>query len=79
MNGQSKIVKASELGTRCWLPRRFIEGERCPRVMRCKYPEKKTCKAVDAEITYQKEQLQKIAGQIKSKVFQLERNKAGID
>lgn len=73
-----KIVKANELGTNCWLNARFIQGGRCPRVIRCKYPQKKTCKAVDTEIAYQKERLRKIAEQVKRKIFQLERNKAGI-
>ena len=43
-------VSIQELGTNCWLPGRFIEGKRCCRIMQCNYPEKKTCKAVDAEI-----------------------------
>ena len=45
-------VTIEELGVNCWLPRRFIEGERCCRVMDCTYPEKKTCRAVDAEIDW---------------------------
>jgi hypothetical protein len=43
-------VKASELGTNCWLAVRFSGGE-CKTVERCKYPEKKTCKAYkDAQV-----------------------------
>ncbi len=49
-------VTIQELGTNCWLPRRFIEGKRCCRVMECSYPEKRTCKAVDAEIAWLHEQ-----------------------
>ena len=50
--GKAAIVTSKELGTNCWLPIRFIEGSRCQRVMECTYPEKKTCKAVYAEIAY---------------------------
>lgn len=48
---QHAIVKSSELGTNCWLPVRFCGG-RCQRVLDCKYPEKRTCKAVQTEIEY---------------------------
>lgn len=44
-------VKLSELGKNCWLAERFVGG-RCKRVMDCKYPEKKACKAVDSEIAH---------------------------
>ncbi len=47
-----EIVKASDLGIRCWLPARFIEGVRCHRIDRCTYAEKKACEAVKAEIKY---------------------------
>lgn len=54
------IVNSSELGTNCWLPVRFCGG-RCQRVMVCKYPEKRTCKAVQTElehsITYTQQQV----------------------
>jgi len=50
--GKSAIVTLKEMGFNCWLPKRFIEGSRCDRVMECTYPEKKTCKAVNAEIAY---------------------------
>lgn len=49
-------VSIQELGTNCWLPRRFIEGKRCCRVTTCNYPEKRSCKAVDAEIAWLHEQ-----------------------
>lgn len=45
-----KIVSSKELGFNC-SPHRFCGG-RCPRVMACNYPEKATCKAVQAEIDY---------------------------
>jgi hypothetical protein len=51
------IVTLKELGTNCWLPRRFIKGRRCPRVFDCTYPEKKTCRAVDAEIAHMQRRL----------------------
>jgi len=53
---QVASVSIQELGMNCWLPRRFIEGSRCCRVMECNYPEKRTCKAVDAEIAWLHEQ-----------------------
>jgi len=37
-------IKQSELGTNCWLPVRFCGGN-CKILEKCKYPEKKTCKA----------------------------------
>lgn len=47
------VVTASELGTSCWQPCRFIQKDgRCPRVWTCSYPEKKTCQAVHAEIAH---------------------------
>lgn len=46
------IVDSSELGLNCWLPAQYVDGVRCGRVMRCTYPDKKTCKAVDAEIAH---------------------------
>ena len=49
---KTAIVSSKELGTNCWLACRFLEGGRCLRVMRCNYPEKRTCKAVDTEISY---------------------------
>ena len=49
---RTAIVTIKELGTNCWLSERFIEGSRCCRVMDCNYPEKRTCKAVDAEIAW---------------------------
>lgn len=54
---RTAIVSFKELGSNCWLPRRFIEGNRCPRMMRCRYPERKTCKAVDTEIRHLNQRL----------------------
>ena len=39
-----KIVSSKKLGYNCWLVARFC-GSTCSRVKRCKYPEKKRCKA----------------------------------
>lgn len=64
-------VKFSELGTNCWLPRRFIQGERCQRVFDCHYPEKRTCKAVDTELAYLKQQAVDTIQQIHAKMKQL--------
>jgi len=44
---KNAIVKVKDLGD-CWSPARFCES-RCARVLECHYPEKKTCKAVEAE------------------------------
>lgn len=49
---KTAIVSSKERGTNCWLAGRFIEGKRCCQVLKCTYPEKKTCKAVDAEIDH---------------------------
>lgn len=46
------IISSKELGTNCWLPKRFIKGGRCDRVYLCNYPEKKNCQAVHSEIAY---------------------------
>ena len=46
------VVNFNDLGTSCWLPKRFIQRQRCERVQACKYPEKQTCKAVGAEIDF---------------------------
>lgn len=43
-------VSSKELGTNCWLPKRFLKGSCCDRVWTCSYPEKKHCMAVQAEI-----------------------------
>ncbi len=46
-------VTSQELGTNCWHPRRFVEaGSRCEYVYRCRYPEKRKCKAVLGEIDF---------------------------
>jgi len=49
------VVEASELGTNCWHPCRFIQEDgRCCRIWTCSYPEKKTCQAIHAEIAHTK-------------------------
>lgn len=65
------IVSSKELGTNCWLSARFIEGKRCCLVMRCTYPEKKTCKAVDAEIAYLREEMRKLKASTNDKISKL--------
>lgn len=71
INSQTVIVSSKELGTRCWSSARFVEGKRCPRVMQCKYPEKKTCKAVDAEIAHLKAQRLKVVIWANAKIIKL--------
>jgi len=54
---RAAVVTLKELGTNCWLPRRFVQrGSRCDRVYCCNYPEKKKCQAVHAEIAYLKKE-----------------------
>jgi len=58
---KTAIVSSKELGTNCWLAKRFVEGgSRCDRFMLCKYPERETCRAIDAEIAYLQEQRAKL-------------------
>ena len=50
-------VSVKELGTNCWHPCRFIKDDgRCDRLYVCKYPERKTCQAVHAEIAHLKQE-----------------------
>ena len=56
-----KVVSSSLVGSNCWLPCRFGGGGRCLSVARCKYPEKKECKAVNVEIQYLKNMAREIA------------------
>jgi len=65
------IVSSKELGTRCWLACRFIDGKRCPRVMRCKYPEKKTCRAVITELNYLRNESKRLVSDIDNKIDRL--------
>ena len=73
---KTAIVSVKELGTNCWLTRRFIPGGRCQRVFACKYPEKKTCEAVKTELTYLREHskqlIDEIKGNTKASIKQLE-------
>jgi len=47
------VVSVKELGTNCWLPRRFVtDGTRCSHIWTCSYPEKKICQAIHVEIAY---------------------------
>lgn len=68
-------VTIQELGTRCWLPKRFVEGGRCDKVFRCDYPEKKTCKAVDAEIKHLSKRLEDATEGLQAKIEQLWRER----
>jgi len=40
----TRILSSKKLGVNCWLAVRLLGGK-CDRVKRCKYPEKKRCKA----------------------------------
>lgn len=68
---KTAIVSSKELGTRCWSTARFIEGKRCDRVMQCNYPEKKACKAVDAELAYLHEEKRRLSANIHAKISKL--------
>lgn len=65
------IVSSKELGTNCWITARFIDGLRCPRVMSCKYPEKKTCRAVIAELNYLRNESKRLVSYIGNKIDKL--------
>lgn len=67
---RTAIVSSKELGTNCWLARRFIEGTRCDRLYVCKYPERKTCQAVHAEIAHLKQEQVRLMNQS----IQIDRN-----
>ncbi len=69
-------VRIGELGTNCWKSERFIDGHRCERVLECKYPEKKICKAVPAEIAFLEKQKKNNIDAIDEKIAQL-RSKTG--
>lgn len=71
---RTAIVKASELGTNCWAAVRFAGGGRCRLWATCKYPEKATCKAREAEIEYLERRLSeclKLAVRIKAEINSL--------
>lgn len=58
---QTAIVTLKELGINCWLPKRFVEGgSRCDRFMLCKYPERETCRAIDAELAHLQDEQAKL-------------------
>lgn len=65
------IVTLKELGTNCWLPARFIGGARCARVMACNYLEKRTCRAVGAEVTHLREAVAKLSVRMQAKISKL--------
>ena len=66
LGNRTAIVSSKELGTNCWTARRFVKGgSRCDRVMRCNYPEKKTCEAVKVELAYLREHSKQLIAEIK--------------
>ena len=70
------IVNSKELGTNCWSAVRFTGGARCHRWDDCTYPEKKTCKAREAEIEYLKVQKtihENLSNAFQDKIEKLER------
>lgn len=67
---RSTLVPASELGLQCWM--QFMEGGyRCSRVMRCKYPEKMKCLAVDAELDHLHREREKATERFHTKITKL--------
>jgi len=68
---RTAIVSSKELRTNCWSSFRFIRDMRCPRVFTCKYPEKKTCRAVEAEIAYLQQLTKEIKKNAKASIQQL--------
>jgi hypothetical protein len=69
------IVTVQELGFHCWQAKRFIKGSRCCRVFECKYPEKKTCRAVDAELEHLHQEMERQVAAIANKEAQLLRER----
>ena len=61
---RTAVVSLKELGTNCWHPCRFIKDNgRCERLYVCKYPERKTCQAVHAEIAHLKQEQVRLINQ----------------
>ena len=59
---RTAIVNSTELGTNCWLPKRFVtEGSRCERLYTCSYPEKTRCQAVRAELRHLRQEQLRLA------------------
>lgn len=75
LSENTAIVSSKALGTMCWLPKRFIKRERCDRVYLCSYPCKKTCRAVDAELEYLHQEMQRQVRAIADKEAQLLRER----
>lgn len=71
MEPKTVIVSSKEFGTKCWSSFRFIRGFRCLRVMRCTYPCKKTCRAVEAELEYLQQGKKRQAKLIDAKIDRL--------
>jgi hypothetical protein len=68
---RTAIVTLRELGFNCWSPARFIAGARCARVEVCNYLEKRTCKAVGAEVAHLRETLANFNARIQAKITRL--------
>lgn len=69
---EHEVVSSKEVGTNCWSAARFCPATRCTRVMRCKYPEKATCKAVYAELEYLRERKAILRADIEAKIRKLD-------
>ena len=65
------VITRRQLGHNCWLVRRFIRGSRCERVLVCQYPEKKTCRAILAEVDYLSTELDDIHERSKQKIREI--------
>jgi hypothetical protein len=65
------IVSSKDLGANCWRPRRFIKRTRCDRVLTCKYPEKKDCQAVLAEIDILSEEITNVQERSKQRIREI--------
>ncbi len=71
-------IRPSELGTRCCMPQLgFLDGERCPIVTHCRYPERKDCKAIDTEIQYLLDKAVKVNQSIAERLRRLAAIKSG--
>ena len=75
LNENTAIVSSKELGFCCWLVIRFLKLRRCPRVFRCNYPCKKTCRAVDAELEYLHQEMERQVAFLANKEAQLLRER----
>ncbi len=75
LSENTAIISIKELGFYCWLAIRFLKLRRCPRVFRCNYPCKKTCRAVDVELEYLHQEMQRQVASLANKEAQLLRER----